>query len=319
MNIIQQDNYIFLNVNGRWFKYDSFQAPIGSGAMGEVYLGTDCETGVKVAIKKVLDAYSNIPSIRERARLEASLMFRHRNLVEMLGFCEYEEHYGPIFIISKFVMGMNMDKFIDKFLPRVPSATPKICQMFLPVLDALDYIHSKNILHLDIKPSNIMIENGRNVRLMDLGIALCNDRESDLGQGMMGTPKYAAPEQLSSDTSAQLSVRTDIYEAGVTLYELLTGQNPYSGVDIRDIREKHKFLLLPPHRHVSPALLKVLRKATMSNPMFRYSSAREFRSAIQSALIAPPPEKEQDSWWIWGLVGLVACLLICFAIFFIYG
>ena len=99
-NIVQKGDEIYLCVNGEWFFYNQTEPPLGAGAMGTVYLGRSCQTQERVAIKRVVDKYANVPSIRERAKLEASLLFRHRNLVEMIGYCELNPYNGPIFIVS---------------------------------------------------------------------------------------------------------------------------------------------------------------------------------------------------------------------------
>ena len=193
----KQGNIIYLNAYGRWYQYDETQPPLGAGAMGVVYVGEECQTHEPVAVKRVVDHYANNPEIRRRAHQEADLMFSHPNLVEMLGCCEVRPDTGPIFIISRFVKGENIDKFINAYVRALPNAEHRICELFLPVLDALAYIHTKGIIHMDIKPSNIMMEQGRNVRLMDLGIADVTDTINSSTSGMMGTPKYAAPEQFS--------------------------------------------------------------------------------------------------------------------------
>lgn len=170
-NVIIEGNLVYLNVSNTWCVYDRSKEPLGAGAMGTVYYGYTCNTKIPVAIKKVKDVYSNDPSIRARARQEAALMFRHRNLVEMLGLCEWEHDYGPIFIVSKYVHGETFDQFVQKKLGSMPliKRARTICSMVMPIFEALNYLHSKNILHMDIKPTNIMVENGNNIRLMDLG------------------------------------------------------------------------------------------------------------------------------------------------------
>ena len=110
------DPYIYLLVMGEWYCYDPTSTPLGSGAMGTVYLGYRVKDGTRMAIKRVKDSYSNNPMIRERAKQEASLAFRHNNLVEMIGYCEYAPDNGPIFLVSKYVAGKNIDEYAKEFL-----------------------------------------------------------------------------------------------------------------------------------------------------------------------------------------------------------
>ena len=291
MSVKRQGNKIFLTTGSHTYYYNETENILGEGAMGVVFRGFELGTGRCVAIKQVREEYSNNAEIRRRAHLEASLMFSHPNLVEMLGCCEIMPNQGPIFIISSYVEGENIDKFINRKIRNLPHAEHRICNMFISVLDALSYIHQKNIIHMDIKPSNIMVENERNVRLMDLGIADVSLMKSDVSSGMMGTPKYAAPEQFSStETKLKLSPATDIYEAGVTLYELLTNQNPFPN-KITEARKMHESVVLDKTPAISEGVLAVIRKATAVNPVNRYQKASEMKRALQEALRHPTPSK----------------------------
>lgn len=255
--------------------------------MGVVYLGQNCQTHEPVAVKRVVDRYANNPEIRRRAHQEADLMFSHPNLVEMLGCCEVAPGQGPIFIISRYVRGENIDKFINAHVRSLPNAEHRICELFLPVLDALAYIHSKGIIHMDIKPSNIMMEQGRNVRLMDLGIADVSETINSSTSGMMGTPKYAAPEQFSDVASKpQLTSATDIYEAGITLYELITKQNPFSASTVAESKALHHGMVLPRVPGISDSVFEVTRKATAIKQEDRYQNASAMKQALKEAL--PP-------------------------------
>lgn len=318
-NVVRKAPWTYLLINGEWYQYNSLQSPIGSGAMGDVYFGMHCQNKSRVAVKQVKPQYANIPTIRQRARLEASLMFMHSNLIEMLGYCEESPTTGSVWIVSKFVQGQTIDKFLKNFNRKDPNIAKKICQIFLPVLDALNYLHTgaNPILHLDIKPSNIMVENGRNVRLMDLGISSTTSGMTLGSHGMMGTPNYAAPEQFDI-TYGPISEKTDIYQAGVTLYELITEQNPYRSSQIADTIQKHKELLLPSHPNISPHLLQVLRRATNPTPEQRFSTIAEMKKAIQASFTYNPKGSVGNDATISIILGLtLATLCLILGILFL--
>ena len=105
-----QDPYIYLYLGREWYCYNPNDKPLGGGAMGDVYKGFRCKTHEAIAVKRVKSCYENNLVIREKARQEASMAYRHSNLVEMLGFCEYAYNSGPCFLLSKFVRGENIDK-----------------------------------------------------------------------------------------------------------------------------------------------------------------------------------------------------------------
>lgn len=313
----QHDNILFDNSTRCWHLWhardhyvcDTRRAPLGRGGMGEVWLGTNVRTGAPVAVKRIHDRYANIPDIRKRARLEADLAFRHDHLVEMIGYVESVTGRGPIFIISKFVSGMNIDRFIAANFSTYSDDKRQrhIVEMLYPVLEALDYIHGYNIVHLDIKPSNIMVEAGKNIRLMDMGISFVagsqNRRQHDaIGEGtsassLQGTPKYAAPEQFGEEHGfGSITAATDIYEFGVTLYELITGFNPFLGKSIDETLNLHIRVELPAAQGLSRPVLEVLRKATATRQSDRYNNVRELRKALEDALNYKPTiwEKLRD-------------------------
>ena len=317
-NVVIKGNLVYLNVSGSWYVYDKAQSPIGSGAMGTVYHGSMVGTNIPVAIKKVKDEYANDKSIRERARQEASLMFRHRNLVEMLGLCESNSGTGPIYIVSKYVRGENLDKFVKDKLFMLPreKRTKTICYMILPIFDALNYLHSNKILHMDIKPSNIMVENGCNIRLMDLGIANI-DRYTFATNSIMGTPKYAAPEQFGERGSKQsLDYRTDMYELSVSIYELLCGENPFLCNSFDDLIDRHKTLVLPYNERIPKMIIDVLRKAAHPLKSERYNNINEFRNAFKNAIINIKPESQKTKYsnQIFYILLITFCSIIFFAL-----
>lgn len=287
----KNDPYIYLYVMGEWYCYNPIEPPLGSGAMGDVYRGYRCKNGALVAIKRVKDFYANNKMIRERARLEASLAFRHPNLVEMIGLCEYAPDNGPIFILSHFVQGDDIDKYVKGFADS-PNKTEKICNAVCSVLDALDYVHSRGVIHRDIKPSNIMVENGSNVRLMDLGISRMNGGNKFSQCGFIGTPQYSAPEQIKREegnTANPINATTDIYELGITFYELLTGENPMDCESDAETLAKQINDPLPANSVIPKKLMHVIWKATEKDQAKRYQTALEFKNAINAALLPDPP------------------------------
>ena len=296
----KNDPYLYLYVMGEWYCYNPMEPPLGSGAMGDVYRGYRCKNGAMIAVKRVKDCYANNKMIRDRARQEASLAFRHPNLVEMIGYCEYAPNEGPIFILSHFVQGDNIDKYVKSFGDS-PARVEKICNAICSVLDALDYVHSRGVIHRDIKPSNIMIENGSNVRLIDLGIARMNGGNKFSSFGFIGTPEYSAPEQMLREqggTTVQINATTDIYELGITFYELLTGENPMACATEAETLTKQMKEPLPSNPKIPRKLMHVLWKATEKEQAKRYQTALDFKRAIQEALLPEPPLSERVGTWI---------------------
>lgn len=300
--VIQRPNdpYIYLYVMGEWYCYNPQETPLGSGAMGVVYRGYKCSTGDPIAVKKVKDSYANIKMVRERAKQEASLAFRHHNLVEMIGYCEYAPDYGPIFMLSNLVQGEDIDEYIKK-IESYPNRTEKICHAVCSVLDALDYVHSRGVIHRDIKPSNIMVENGANVRLMDLGIARMNGGNQFSMLGFIGTPEYSAPEQILRETNGslvQINATTDIYALGITFYELLTGRNPMIASSDAETLTRQMKEPLPSDDKIPRKLMKVIWKATEKEQSKRYQTALDFKNAIQEALLPAPSVWESIVQWM---------------------
>ena len=237
--------------------------------------------------------------IRERAKQEASLAFRHNNLVEMIGYCEYAPDNGPIFLVSKYVSGKNIDEYAKEFL-NGSDRVEKICNAIFQVLDALEYVHSRGVIHRDIKPSNIMVESDSNIRLMDLGIARMNDGNKFSQYGFIGTPQYAAPEQILRDKTrtVQINAATDIYALGITFYEILTGANPFDADTEVDTLTRQMREALPPHDAIPKRIMNVIAKATEKEQSKRFQTAGEFRDALREALLPPKTVFQRFKEWL---------------------
>ena len=315
------DPRIYLNVMGQWYYYDPNSTPLGDGAMGTVYLGFSCNSNQRIAVKRVKDVYANNKMIRERAKQEASLSFSHPNLVQMIGLCEVAPDYGPIFILSGYVAGITLDAHVKEQLNLLPQEDriEKISNELCKVLDALQYLHSRGVVHRDVKPSNIMIENGSVVKLMDLGIARLNGGNKYSSYGFIGTPQYAAPEQILRDSdNTEINAQTDIYALGVTYYELLTGKNPFKTDVEAEMLSRQIKMKLPYDKKIPRSIFNVILKATEKVPAKRYKSASEFKFAILDALQRSKENSIKD-WvltnWKTLLGGIVIILILLIIVF----
>ncbi len=315
------DPRIYLNVMGQWYYYDPNSTPLGDGAMGTVYLGFSCNSNQRIAVKRVKDVYANNKMIRERAKQEASLSFSHPNLVQMIGLCEVAPNYGPIFILSGYVAGITLDAHVKEQLNYLSheDKIEKISNELCNVLDALQYLHSRGVVHRDVKPSNIMIENGSVVKLMDLGIARLNGGNKYSSYGFIGTPQYAAPEQILRDSdNTEINAQTDIYALGVTYYELLTGKNPFKTDVEAEMLSRQIKMKLPYDKKIPRSIFNVILKATEKVPSKRYKSASEFKFAILDALQRSKENSIKD--WVltnWKLLlgGFVVILILLIIVF----
>lgn len=297
----QGDPYLYLYAEREWYCYNPDDEPLGSGAMGTVWRGYRVKTGDPIAVKRVKDEYVNIPIIRDRARLESSMAFRHQNLIEMIGCCMVHPDRGPIWLLSKFVAGEEIDKFAEQ-IPDTESKVEIISKCICQVLDALEYIHANGIIHRDIKPSNIMVEDDSNVRLMDLGIARMSGGNKFSQFGFIGTPQYAAPEQITRDTNSNVPINaaTDIYALGVTYYELLAGFNPFDSESEMETLTHQLRDPLPKNDLIPKRLMQVLLKATEKEQAKRFQTAADFREAVKMAMAPRPTLWQTIGNWLSG-------------------
>ncbi len=259
---------------------------LGRGAMGIIYEGMDPFIQRTVAIKtiqKSLIDESEAENIFIRFRREAQAAGRltHPNIVSIY---EYGEDNDIAFIAMELVIGKELKQYFDTEVRFEIHACAGIMQQ---LLGALEYSHSRSVVHRDIKPSNILITGDGQVKVADFGIAKIES--SDLTQvgDVLGTPAYMSPEQF---IGVEVDHRSDIYSAGVILYQFLTGERPFTG-SMTTIM--HKVLNQAPVRpstlnpSVSAILNDVVGKAMAKRPEDRFQTAAEFMQALRQAAIAP--------------------------------
>ncbi len=196
---------------------------LGEGGMGEVWLAEETLLGRKVAVKRLNPKLTGDAQFSERfvneARIQARLI--HPNIVALYNFFI---EVGIYYMIMEYAEGITLKELISKTGPIQEQRTRYI---FGQVINALSHAHSKQIIHRDIKPSNIMIDEADSVKVMDFGIArLLSDKHLTRTGAKLGTLYYMSPEQIMAEKN--IDHRTDIYSAGIVLYEMLTGRLPYN-------------------------------------------------------------------------------------------
>jgi serine/threonine-protein kinase len=260
------------------------EALLGTGAMGEVYRAHDPAIDRLVAIKVVrpeLVAGSGGEQLLERFRREARAAGRrfHPNIVAIWDF---GDDNGTPFLVMELVEGQSLDQLIKA---SGPLAQDRSVAIITQVLGALGFAHASGIVHRDIKPSNIMVLPGDQVKVADFGIARLEASEFTIVGDLLGTPAYMAPEQLSG---GPIDHRTDLFAAGVILFEMLSGVKPFRGKSITEIisfmekRGPEDIRALNPA--VPEAMKRVIGKSVAFDPAQRYADAAAFSRAVADAM-----------------------------------
>lgn len=278
----------FSHLNNRY----EVGAVIGRGGMAEVFEGTDTRLNRRVAIKILRPELARDPQFQERFRREAHAAagLNHPNVVAV--YDSGEQQVGELtvpYIVMEYVDGETLQHKLTNGPRIMPERSLEITA---GILAALDYAHRHGIVHRDIKSANIMINSHGDAKVMDFGIAraigdLANT--ANPASGVLGTAQYISPEQVQGGV---VDARSDIYATGCVMYELLTGQPPFSGDSMISLAFKHVNELPKPPSHldsaISTTLDAIVLHALAKNPDYRYQTAAEMRSDVERAMTGLP-------------------------------
>ncbi len=267
---------------------------LGFGGMSEVHLARDVRLHRDVAVKVLRADLARDPSFYLRFRREAqnAAALNHPSIVAVYDTGEAETPTGPLpYIVMEYVDGVTLRDIVHTDGP-IPAQ--RAIEIIADACQALNFSHQNGIIHRDVKPANIMITNTNAVKVMDFGIARAiADSGNSVTQtaAVIGTAQYLSPEQARGDP---VDARSDVYSLGCVLYEILTGEPPFTGdspvaVAYQHVREDP----VPPskrHGGISADLDAVVLKALAKNPENRYQTAAEMRADLVRVHNGETPE-----------------------------
>ncbi|MBK8524328.1 MAG: protein kinase [Betaproteobacteria bacterium] len=260
---------------------------LGRGAQSVVYLARDPHLQREVAIKTL--HFSRPDPLQNQTLLEEARtvsQMRHPNIVPIF---EAGEEGGDLYLVFEYVPGKNLGEYLRDSGALSPVRAISVMQ---PVLDAIAHAHALGVIHRDLKPTNILINEDGFARVMDFGIAarVESPKQGDT-EAFTGTPAYMAPEYLEHH---RIDAQTDVFAAGLVFFELLTGQRAVQGNDVFNILRQitTEDIRLPAEASVDERLSSILYKALERNPERRYASITAMREALDDYL---DPEESATS------------------------
>jgi beta-lactam-binding protein with PASTA domain/predicted Ser/Thr protein kinase len=253
---------------------------LGSGGMADVYLAEDQQLGRKVALKLLHRRFSADPDFVERFRREAQAAagLQHPNVVSVYDRGAFEDTY---FIAMEYLPGRSLKQLIRQEAPIDPV---RAINIVIQILKAARFAHRRGVIHRDLKPHNVIVDDSDHAKVTDFGIARAGASDMTETGSIMGTAQYLSPEQAQGHA---VSASSDLYAIGVVLYELLTGRVPFDGESAVTIALKHVSEAPAPLLHLNPAIPPELEHVVMwtlnKDPADRPQEADQLILALEQA------------------------------------
>jgi serine/threonine-protein kinase len=264
---------------GSQIDYYRIEAPVARSGMASIFRAIDTRDNRVVALKIPHPDMEADPILFDRFQREAGIgeKLNHPKVMRVFG----GEKRTRIYMVMEWCEGRLLREILDE--GRIPQ--DRAIRIAIAVLDALDYIHLNGVVHRDLKPENIMVDAEDNIKLIDFGIAgdaAARRLTYANFTATLGTPNYISPEQVQGKRG---DGRSDIYAAGVILYEMLSGKLPFSGPSpMAAMNDRLLNYPTPPSvadPSISPQLQEVLYRALERDPRNRYAKARDFENDLE--------------------------------------
>jgi serine/threonine-protein kinase len=256
---------------------------LGSGGMADVYLAEDEQLGRKVALKLLHRRFAEDPGFVERFRREAQAAagLQHPNVVSVYDRGAYD---GTYYIAMEYLPGQSLKQLIRREAPIDPV---RAIDITVQILKAGRFAHRRGVIHRDLKPHNVIVDDSGHAKVTDFGIARAGASDMTETGSIMGTAQYLSPEQAQGHA---VSAGSDLYSVGVVLYELVTGRVPFDGESAVTIALKHvSESPTPPsalNPSVPPELEQIILWALNKNPADRPTDGEQFVAALEHARAA---------------------------------
>jgi serine/threonine-protein kinase len=268
---------------------------LGLGGMGQVWLATNTATGAEVAAKVMHPARAAAPEAiaRFRREAEATAALSHRGIVKVFDLVELSPDHGSMVLVMEVLRGRTLGEVLEEQRRLTVAETLRIV---VPILSALAHAHERGVVHRDLKPDNVFLAiepDGELLpKLLDFGVSKSRHgaRTITIDGEVVGTPSYMSPEQA---WGAPVDERSDVFAAGILLYECLAGVNPFAAEGIQLMAQAVRDRTPPQPAGVPRALWRVIARAIEKDPAQRYRSALELACALHAAA---PTQDDLPTW-----------------------